>query len=182
MSTTEAPRLQEVKRVSGLLRGFFKFLFAMTVLSLIVMTLSTLMLPNDGEFSVELAGIQFSGAELTGRIRVMAAISALLGLGVSLKAFYHLIRLFGLYAAGHIFTADNVGQIRQLGITLMLFSLAWLFQFGSALPAISSSVDEWARIVPSFPMLELVGGAIVILVSWIMEVGRELREEHDLVV
>jgi len=182
MSQPETPKLQEVKRVSRLLRGFFRFLFAMTIVSLLVVIASTLMLPNDGAFFVELAGIRFSGETLTGSVRALATIAASLGLGLSLKAFYHLIRLFGLYAAGQIFTSANVRELRQIGITLMLYALIWVFEFASALPAITSSVDQWAQVVSSFPMLALVCGAIVILVSWIMDVGRELREDQDLVV
>ena len=34
----------------------------------------------------------------------------------------------------------------------------------------------------SDPFTELVVGIVVIVVSWIMDVGRELREEQDLVV
>jgi hypothetical protein len=37
-------------------------------------------------------------------------------------------------------------------------------------------------ILPSTPFDEVIAGTIIIVISWIMDVGRELREEQDLVV
>ena len=182
MSTSVPAKLQEVKRVSRLLQRFFKFLFAVSVVGFVAATLFALLGESSQEQIVELVGIWFTGDEISGKIMLLGIVGAALRILVSLKALYHLIRLFGSYAGGQIFTADNVNQIRQLGVTMMLLAAIWLLDFTVALPEITEKSDQWGRIVQSFPTLELVGGAIVILVSWVMDAGRELREEHDLVV
>jgi hypothetical protein len=175
MSKFAPARLEDVERVSRRVKQFFLLVAVLTVLG----TLATLF----GEpVPISLVGLGFHGEAVTAKVQTLWVIETVLSATIALKVFYHLIRLFGLYAEGKIFTPANVLQMRQVGLTLLLAPALWIIVFIVSLPEVASMSDEWVRIVPSFPGNGLVGGAIVVLVSWIMDVGRELRDEHDLVI
>jgi hypothetical protein len=177
MMNTQIPeQLRKVRSASRSLQRFFILLLVLTVAGL----LATLFGPEPPP--VELAGITFGADAVTGRIQTLWILERALGAAIALKAFVHLIRLFGLYANGRIFTRDNVRQLRQLGITLVLLPVLWLGVFLAVVPEIRDMGDGWIRAMASFPMMAGLGGAIVILIAWIMDVGRELRDEHDLVI
>jgi hypothetical protein len=174
---TEAPdQLKQLKRISLSLKRLFIFLFALTVFGVI----ARLLVPSAE--SITLVGVPFSGEMITTKIYALSIIAALLSAALAMKAYFHLIKLFSLYAQAKVFTADNVAQIRQLGITLMLAPAVWLAVLLAAMPEIAAATAGWLGIMPSFPGNQLIVGGIVILISWIMDVGRQLRDEHDLVI
>jgi hypothetical protein len=176
VSHESPPKLKEVKRVSRSFRLFFMCLFVLTIAGL----LASLFGPERPP--VELAGTVFAPEAVTDRIRTLWVIERVLRSLVALKAFFHLIRLFGFYAEGRIFTRDNVAQLRQLGVTMLLLPAIWLLIVVAAVPQIAGTDDGWIRAMASFPMMAGLGGAIVMLIAWIMDVGRELRDEQDLVI
>jgi hypothetical protein len=106
----------------------------------------------------------------------------LLSTGLLARFFSHAIKLFGLYSVGVYFTAESVNHIRQIGITLLLVPAVWLIGPLSAwIFGADFSPDAGISLV-SAPMGQLISGIIVIFVSWLMDLARELREEQDLVV
>jgi hypothetical protein len=98
-------------------------------------------------------------------------------------------RLFGLYAAGRIFTAEHVREIRTIGILLIACSLTWILTLPIPL-MLNVPADEASGSIAAGPTMSVrtdnlspfFCGLIVIFVSWVMDVGRRLREENDLVV
>ena len=176
MSTESTTRLREVQRVSRTLRAFFILTFVLTVLGL----LAALFGPEPRP--IELVGSVFAPELVTAKLRFVWFTKTVLRAAVALKAFYHLIRLFGLYADGRIFTARNVGQIRQLGVTLLLLPALWVLVLLAVVPEIAATDNGWLNLLPSFPMTAGLGGGIVIMLAWIMDVGRDLRDEHELVI
>jgi hypothetical protein len=109
----------------------------------------------------------------------------------TIKFLRHLARLFGLYASGKIFTAEDVHEIRQIGISVFLFLGSGLYSILAKLfllaidhplgvstepvsPTVGLSFDSW--------MAQILAGTMIIVISWIMDVGREMREEQDLTV
>ena len=113
---------------------------------------------------------------------MIALIGTVLSSAILLKLDFHLIKLFGLYADGKIFTHDNVHEIRQIGITVLLFPALWVL--GLLVPTFIPGEGLTTTITTdgTDPFTEIIVGTIVLVVSWIMDVGRELREEQDLVV
>jgi predicted small integral membrane protein len=99
-----------------------------------------------------------------------------------LKLNFHLINLFGLYADGKLFNRENVHQIRQIGIIILLFPALWVL--GLIIPGFlpAEGLSRTAMTGGQDPFAELIVGGIIIVLAWIMDVGRELREEQDLVV
>jgi len=126
--------------------------------------------------------VAFEGDALTGKIQTLWLVQMLLAAAVNLKVVYHLVKLLGLYSNGELFTAANVAQIRQLGVTMMSGLAVWLIGLIGAGPQILAAQDQWVKIMPSFPGGALINGGILVYVSWIMNEGRLLRDEQDLVV
>jgi hypothetical protein len=110
---------------------------------------------------------------------------------ILLKLLRHLGGLFGLYAKGIIFAADNVRHIRHIGIAVFMFCATWVYAILAKLlllildqpvPAAAAGPDSIGFNVDNYPLLGFMTGIIIIIISWIMDVGREMREEQDLTV
>jgi hypothetical protein len=180
MTTPLPSQLQKVQKLSRSMRRVFKFLFAVMLIALVA-SLILLFQPSEGP--ILLAGIELARESLTGWRTPFIVVFIVLHYAVWLKIFYHLIRLFGLYADAKIFTHGNVREIRQIGIAILVFPALWLFALLALAPAmVGESAVSPRSIVPSSPMPTLVVGAIVMIVAWIMDVGRELREHDELVI
>jgi hypothetical protein len=170
-------RLSEIQRASRALLVFFIF---MTVISL-WSTLGNLAHPFPAD-TRPLAGVEFQGAAITDKVHGLWLMQMLLGAALTLKILYHLIRLMVLYAKGNIFTAQSVAQIRQVGLTNLCALAIWLIVLVGAGPEIAAAQDQWLQIMPSFPGGALMSGIFFLYASNIINEGRELRDEQDLVV
>jgi hypothetical protein len=96
-----------------------------------------------------------------------------------LVLFLSLRRLFGLYAQGEVFGAENARCIRWIGISLVANAIApglgVLF-----LTSLNLVIDhQW---VHASSLQELILGAIVYVIAQVMQVGRELEEEKEQIV
>ena len=104
-----------------------------------------------------------------GAIAVMGA--------VLVKCIFHLHRLLDNYSRAEIFTAGSARQIRQLGITCILWGgLNFVFAF---LPLVISahSPRSYEGNVQSVAI-----GLIILVISWFMEMAAELHEENELTI
>jgi hypothetical protein len=178
MPAIDPARLRKIQRASRELRLFFIVLFVIVMLG----ALTRLARPNPHGAKVAVAGIIFQGTSLTGKIHVLWVLQHVLGAAIGLWIFYLLPRLLGLYSQGKIFTAQNVAFIRRIGLSLFCFPLVWLLGLIGAAPEIAAAQTQWTQILPSCPFNALIEGAVILFAGWIMNEGRELREEQDLVV
>lgn len=193
MSPETEKKLAQVRKYSASLRTLFKVLFALMALAGLA-ALAFVTLPGDVPRNLKVAGVLHRGDEVTPLIRIVAVIGIVLGIGLALKLNYHLIRLFDLYARGEIFMADNVRQIRQIGISVFLFIFLWLFELiakvvlhAAVSPAVvGTAAGDATRSIDinlgGAPFGLAIAGIVIMVVSWIMDVGRELREEQELTV
>jgi hypothetical protein len=188
MAADTAARLQKVKKYSASLRNLFVFFFVLSILGWFARLRLAWTGPKPGEHDVvEIAHLVFTGDPVPAEVRVIAYVYFTLVLAISLKIFFHLIKLFALYAQGKIFSAENVHQIRQVGYTILISPALWLLSL--LIPLFVASDGMSITTSPSAGLLNVGGvfsqiflGTIILVVSWIMDVGRELREEQDLVV
>jgi hypothetical protein len=116
---------------------------------------------------------------------VWSFVDAALLLGLACVAAAYLYSLFGALGRGSIYTPDNVRRIRRIGqiafaigavqIVLPLLTVA-LIKVG-AIPKPAA----WAVDLDFGPdsLLLLIAGGLVLLVSWIMEVGRRTTEDAE---
>jgi len=176
MATT-ANQSKAIERASRALIVVFIF---MSVISLLGM-LNRITVPFPPGTRT-LVGVVFQGAAITGKIQILWLLQVVLGAALSLKVLYHLIRLLVLYSKGKVFTVQNVAQIRRAGLTYACAPAVWLIVLIGAWSEIAAAQDQWVKIMPSFPGGALIGSCILLFASRIMNEGRELRDEHDLVV
>ena len=120
----------------------------------------------------------------TPQLKVWALLVAGVLSGVGLSAMYQLYRLFGNLAAGAIFTPENVRRVRHVGLLCLLWAL-----LGIVIPAASASlvalgyIDAWGPFksepVFSQSLSSFVAAGLILLVSWIMDVGLYEKDHAD---
>jgi len=172
-----ANRSRAIQRASRALVVFFIFMSVISVLG--TLNHMTVSFPPGTR---TLAGVMFQGAAVTGKIQILWLVQLVSGAALNLKILYHLIRLMVSFSKGNVFTAQNVAQIHRVGLTYACAPALWLIVLIGAFPEIAAAQDQWVKIMPSFPGEALMSGCIFLFASRIMNEGRELREEQDLVV
>jgi hypothetical protein len=111
-------------------------------------------------------------------------------IGLSAWTLLHLFRLFKHLEAGSIYTKQNVYHLRQVGWLAMALAVIQLL-----LPALSFALAEMnvidATLVPrattanGAPMWlgqslsGVITASLILLASWIMDVGREISDDAD---
>lgn len=177
--TLEATRkLDAVRKWSGYLSRLFTVLFWLTAAILVAQLL--LILIGDVYWNYVRIGLTEYRGEVPIAAHVISWIDGLAVAAIFLKLFFHLRRLFQQYAEGTIFGRENVHQIRQIGITILMFPVLWALV---AIAPVFIPVDGQTALLEydgAGPLPEVILGTIILVVSWIMDVGRELREEQDL--
>jgi len=177
MFAMNANQLGSIQRAS---RAFLVFFIFMSVIFL-WSTLASIVHPFPAD-SRSVAGIVFQGEAITGKIQNLWLVQMVLSAALNLKILYHFIRLMMLYAKGRIFTAQSVAQIRQVGLTFVCMLGIWLIGLIGAAPEIAAAQDQWTNIMLSFPGGAIMGACLFLYAAGIMDEGRKLREEQDLVV
>jgi hypothetical protein len=170
-------RLSAIQRASRALLGFFIFLSVIFLLG----TLNQVAHPFPPGTRT-LAGVVFEGPAITDKIHILWLGQVVLGAALNLLILYHLIRLMRSFSKGELFTAQSVARIRQIGLTFMCVPAIWLVALIGAAPEIAAAQDQWVKIMPAFPAGALISGGLFLFASRIMNEGRELRDEQDLVV
>jgi hypothetical protein len=115
-------------------------------------------------------------------IRCAAFIVSLLPTAIFMLGAYYLIQLFRLYEQGKLFTLQNAHYIRKLGITFF----AWViigFPYEALLSFIVSLHNAPGKHLISVgigspDITAIITGSLVLLLSWIMQEGYKLQEEH----
>jgi hypothetical protein len=188
MTTETAAKLQKVKKYSASLRNLFTFFLVMGILLWFIRTLMMWSDAKPHEASVvRIAHLVFTGDPVPIDVRVLAYVYFTLDLAIALKIIFHLVKLFALYAEGKIFSAENVQQIRQVGLTMLIAPALWLLSMLIPLFVAADGMTITTSPSAGMPYIggvfnQIILGTIVIVIAWIMDVGRELREEQDLVV
>jgi len=177
MLALTADRLNSIQRASRALLIFFTF---MTVVS-VWATLNNIVHPFPAGTRT-LAGVMFEGAAITDKIHGLWLAQLLLSAALGLKVLYHFVRLMVLFIKDNLFSAQSVSQIRQIGVTYACGLAVWLMVLVGAAPEIAAAQNQWTSVMPSFPGGDLMGALLFLFASRIMDEGRKLREDQDLVV
>jgi hypothetical protein len=105
--------------------------------------------------------------------------------GVMLAGVHQLYRLFGNLAAGAIYTPENVRRVRHLGLLSLLWAvLAIAVPSAStallALGFLDASIPKSLLVLPwSESLSSAVSAGLLVLVSWIMDVGLHAKDHAD---
>ncbi|HKQ86026.1 MAG TPA: hypothetical protein VJS43_04570, partial [Candidatus Acidoferrales bacterium] len=124
-------KLARIRRIGKLLGGVWWGLIVLTSLLLFVavvrivsghgVAISGFSMTISSNPGVSAFGVTIPFGALTITQRVILALIVALALAVQLKALTHLRRLFDSYSRGRVFTVEAAHEIRQLGITGILW-------------------------------------------------------------
>jgi len=132
----------------------------------------------DGLFKLPIVASQ----ELSLQIRLLAILASLIPVSVATFGVFTLVKLFKLYEEAIIFTTENVKHFRTLGYVLIYWVFAKMIYITLISAIISFSNPPGQRmLVAQFELPDisaLIIGAIVVLISWIMDEGRKLEDEQ----
>lgn len=101
---------------------------------------------------------------------------------VYMIAFWFLYKLLGLYREGIIFTADNVAAIRKIGWAVASIDIAGIAQTLVTGPVLTLLQISPAHVSARLEVGFLIVGLFVVLIAYVMDMGRELKEQDDLVI
>ena len=160
------PRLARIKRLSRFLKVVFLIYFVVFGLLLVAGNIKKPIRLGDQAF--------MSLSVIPAELKVYESLRCAL----FLLAAVALYRLLDLYEKGVIFSAENVSQIRRLGILAMGYAL---------LKACLPIFEEHGITFPSFPINFLfspwfIVGCLAIIIAWVMDEGRKNQEEQELTV
>lgn len=168
-------KLGKIRRFSQILRRLCR---TMLVVFSVLLVASVVAIFMGGNSTITAYDISFPLHSLGLQQRTLLAIAAAFGIGVGLKGLYHLERLFGDFARGEIFTINSATQIRQLGVTAVLWAVANLVWVAMAHAFESQHLPHAFY----FHADSIAIGVTVIVVSWFMEMAAEMREENELTI
>jgi hypothetical protein len=119
---------------------------------------------------------------LTTPLRIVTGVLMLLKSAIILFLLEQLARLFQLYAKGEIFTSLVVQRIRNTGITLLCFPTLELVNSLAASVVVAQAKPGAFWLDFHVGSSAIHAGVVVLLISWIMDVGRAQREENELTI
>lgn len=130
-------------------------------------------------FFVGVLGLTLSGpntdAGFTPHQRIAALSMRPVMLGIWLPVVYQLYRLFGNLATGAIYTPETVRRVRHVGLLYLLG--AALVALGFAEPSDSPKLEAWFSFSES--LNSFVTAGLILLVSWVMDVGLYEKDHAD---
>ncbi|AOS43276.1 hypothetical protein Verru16b_00319 [Lacunisphaera limnophila] len=174
MNSDTETKLLKIERYSRLLRTVCTGLFIPVAIIGVAATTSIL---AGWTAHITFDGQTFVPSELMLTSRLLLAAVVLAAAAVAAKGLGHLRHLLGNYARREIFTLDSARQIRQLGVTCVLWGLVKLA--GAFLPLmLATQAQHTVRLDADI----LIIGAVIIGISWLAEMAAELREESELTI
>ncbi len=177
--------MHSIQKTSRLFRYFFILLFYVFIALDITYwaTSGQLFIFNNVKAFAELPGTIPPLTALPGLFRLFGFLADLIPLAFNLIIIYFLIRLFALYEQLKIFTMQNVRYYRMIGWTLLVKQMAYPFyQMLMTLILTFNNPPGERSIgfgVSETDLTAIVTGLLLILISWIMDEGRKLKEEQD---
>jgi Protein of unknown function (DUF2975) len=174
-------RLEQVKRTSRSARRACFWLMVLIPLMAIVMALSTVGLPES--LTCDVDGMRRPCSDLPPQVLAFAYVALLGVVALVLAVLHRFARLFGNYARGEIFTRASVRELRLVGYLAVAYAVFQGVLFIAALAlAAGGAVESPASLRADLPFGPILVAGCILLLSWVMDVGAELREENELTV
>ena len=177
---TEA-RLEKVKRTSRSARRACFLLMIFVPLMATVMAASTVGLPET--MTCDVNGMRRPCSDLPPQVLAFAHVALVGVVALVLVALHRFARLFGNYARGEIFTRASVRELRLVGYVAVANAVfqGVLFIVALAL-TVNGAVESPASLGSDVPWGPILLAGFILLLSWVMDVGAEIREENELTV
>ncbi|MCF6210879.1 MAG: DUF2975 domain-containing protein [Gammaproteobacteria bacterium] len=170
--------IKRIQRVSGRFCRFFMALMFLIPLLNVLYWVSFNDLP--AELTADLPAL--ASQPLSPFFLALALAVSLIPISVALYGIMILKRLFSLYENAVVFSVENVRCFRRLGYTLIAWVIASMVFTMLISIIISAGNPPGERVmVAQFgfsDLFALISGAIVVLISWVMEEGCRLENEQ----
>ena len=182
METTTQPEMLKVQRFGRFARACCLVLMALIPIGTIL-----LIVAGARDVPVNMGPYTLPGNQLAPVPKAYLLICSGLVLAIVFKGLFHLFSLFNSFARGAIYTTQNVRHIRQLG----LLALAWavleiIVPAGSMLLLQGGFVDKAVATMKPPQLIfgtsnlpSFITAGLILLASWIMEVGRKTQDEAE---
>lgn len=163
MNANEIPkssRMSRIQKVSGIFKTIF---FVVTILCII------------GGVALCIPFLTFHGVQ-----KIKFILDAGFEFTCALLSSY-CYKLFDLYSKGELFTAKIVHYIRRVGYAYFLVALAGFISriISIHFPTANLQISFWRS--TDLPT-SLFPGFLILFIAWIMDEGRKIREEQELIV
>lgn len=117
---------------------------------------------------------------------VLAFCATMVPGGVSMLALVRLRRLFGLYAEGLIFTAENARSLRGFAAWVIALAVARPLSSGLVSGALTSANPQGQRAIAidlsSADLATLFVGLVFLVIAWVLDEGRALADDNAQIV
>lgn len=174
MNKNTENKIRRIERASLVLRAVCTGLFIAVVVLAVAGTVSVL---TGRATSVSYYSGSFDISELALAARLVVAALGIATAAVFLKALFHLRRLATNYARRDIFTGDSARQIRQFGVSCILWGVVKIVWAFLPLAISANPAAPTALTIDS-----ILIGAVIVGISWFAEMATLLREENDLTI
>lgn len=125
-------------------------------------------------------------ADLTSSLRFVGFLVYLPLVGLQTYWLWQLKGLFGCYAKGQIFTADNTAYIRRTAMAFLgIAFMSILVNTASILVLTANNLPGQKLLSVSFgtPQIsDILTGMILVVIAWIMNEGQKLKEDAEYTV
>jgi Protein of unknown function (DUF2975) len=192
MSPETEAQISNVRKFGRIAKSLCALAAVVLVLFLLVSWWSILCAPRVGGFEIGLGAYTVQGAQLaTFGIKIWAFVVVTVVFAILLALTLRLRGLFTELAAGAIYTRENVRHIRNIGLLAMAMAVLQI-----VLPMISVLLVEIGFVDRGLVTFQGAGQggallfgpsslsafampALVLLASWIMDVGRQTKDEAE---
>jgi len=184
MKPSTETRLEKVKRTSRSARRACYLLMVLILIMAGVMALTTVGLPEPLTCKgPEVSSVPRPCSDLAPQVVVFAYVALVGVIALVLAALHRFARLFGNYSRGEIFTRASVRELRWVGYIAVGYAAFQGVLFIAALALVANgAVESPATLGYDVPFGPILMAAGVMLLSWVMDVGAEIREENELTV
>ncbi len=174
-------RLEKVKRISRSARRACYWLMAFALLAAAITVVGRLGAPES--LTCEIGGVRGPCSALSSQAMTLLLVSLVGSVALVLVGLYRLAQLFGNYARGEIFTRGSVRELRMLSYVAVAYAVLQFVLFVGWMILGRESIAGWPQELRfDLPLAPVALASFITLLSWIMDVGAEIREENELTV
>jgi len=127
-------------------------------------------------------GIMLDTSQIAGMNLLIVFTLGLIKPVAYMVAFWFLYQLLGLYREGIIFSSENVAAIRKIGWAVASVDMAGMVQTLVTGPILTVYEISSGYLAARLELGYLIIGLFVVLIAYVMDMGRELKEQDNLVI
>jgi hypothetical protein len=175
-------KLLRIQKASRRFRIFFTVIMVITPFIPVAILMFSNELPEPIRTQIFREVLVPFSAELSMTQRLLASTVSLIPSAVFVLGLYYLIRLFRLYEKGIIFMTENVTYYKKLGYILIISMFADIIRNSLMSMVLTLHNPPGQRMISlgysSDDLTKLVMGLLIIVISWIMDIGKEIQEDQ----